>query len=393
MRSRMSCNISSGELHRWTLNWLLEARLIGDHGWLCTASVLLNLVVRAAARSTSISATCRELVEGPSAEAALTAVAEELPKTFGALERRLHEALTGRIPRRMRRRRWQVAIDWHYSPYYGQHSKSRNEICAGPMRQGTTKFHSYATACIVDRGQRYTVALTYVRRRESKVKVLRRLIEQIRGKELNIKCVLLDRDFFNVSVIHFLQTESLPFLMPVYIRGKRPRRGSKVTGLRWIQRQSAGWYSHTISNRKIDATIRVCVGYRRHKNRKDGKQVTKKLLFAAWRMHGTPTEIRNRYRKRFGIETSYRQMRQARIRTSTRCPRLRLFFLAVALIMRNLWVWIHATKLASAPGASFSPNLAILRFRQMLEAIALTIYMLFLKPDNDLRQSLAEAST
>lgn len=57
MRSRMSCNVSASEIHRWTLNWLLEAKLIGDHGWLCTASLLFNLVLRAAARTTSISAT------------------------------------------------------------------------------------------------------------------------------------------------------------------------------------------------------------------------------------------------------------------------------------------------------------------------------------------------
>jgi hypothetical protein len=44
------------------------------------------------------------------------------------------------------------------------------------------------------------------------------------------------------------------------------------------------------------------------------------------------TETRERYRKRFGIESSFRQLRQARIYTCTRNPRLRLVFIAVALI-------------------------------------------------------------
>ena len=51
------------------------------------------------------------------------------------------------------------------------------------------------------------MALTYVRRHESKIVVLRRLVEQIRRIELKIKCVLLDRDFFNVQVIEYLQSE------------------------------------------------------------------------------------------------------------------------------------------------------------------------------------------
>ena len=52
------------------------------------------------------------------------------------------------------------------------------------------------------------------------------------------------------------------------------------------------------------------------------------------------------YRRRFGIETSYRQMNRARIRTTTRRPALRLLFVGVALLLRNLWAWLHWTALA-----------------------------------------------
>ena len=123
--------------------------------------------------------------------------------------------------------------------------------------------------------------------------------------------------------------------------------------------------------------ISVCVGYRRHRNRKDGKQRHQKLLFAAWRVHGSPTEIREQYRRRFGIETSYRQMRQARIYTCTRNPRLRLFFLAVALILRNIWVWIHLTRLAEGSGDKLTLHLELLRFKRMLEWIVREIVALF----------------
>ena len=132
-----------------------------------------------------------------------------------------------------------------------------------------------------------------------------------------------------------------------------------------------------MKNQKQQVTVRVCVGYRRHKNRKDGKQVRQKLLFAAWRVPGNPTEIRERYRKRFGIETSYRQMRQARIYTCTRNPRLRLFFVAVALILRNLWVWIHATRLSDAAGHQLTLHLQRLPFKRMLDWLVHEILALF----------------
>lgn len=369
MRSGTDYRISSGEVHSWALNWLLQARLLKDHGWLCTATVVLNVVLRAAARCISTSAACRDMAHAPSDQAVMTALEAGLPKTLPVLEGRLNEALTGRLPRRLRRRQWQLAIDWHLSPYYGRPHRSRNELYYGKPRQGTKNFHAYASACIAEYGQRYTVALTWVRRHESLVVVLRRLLAQIRKIGLKIKRVLLDRAFFNVSVVEFLQQEKLPFLMPVAIRGRRPKKGRKLTGLHAIKRRPAGWYSHLMKSGKRQAQISVCVGYRRHRNRKDGKQIKQKLLFAAWRVKGSPTEIRERYRKRFGIETSYRQMRQARIYTCTRNPRLRLFFVALALVLRNLWVWIHGTRLSEGSRDNPTLHLERLRFKRMLDWI------------------------
>jgi putative transposase len=91
------------------------------------------------------------------------------------------------------------------------------------------------------------------------------------------------------------------------------------------------------------------------------------LLFAAWRVHGSPTEIRDRYRRRFGIETSYRQMRQARIYACTRDPYLRLLFVALARILRNIWVWIHYTRLAEGDRENPTLQLERLRFKRMLD--------------------------
>lgn len=125
-----------------------------------------------------------------------------------------------------------MAIDWHLQPYYGQPYKSRNELYHGKPKQGTTKFHAYASACIVEYGRRYTLALTWVQRHESMVRVLRRWVARIREIGLNIRRVLLDRAFFNVPVVEFLRGENLPFLMPVVIRGRAPKKGRKRTGLR-----------------------------------------------------------------------------------------------------------------------------------------------------------------
>ena len=376
MRSRTSHTISSHEVHEWALNWLLAAELLKDHGRLCSATVVWSVVLRAAARASSIFAACRDLANAPSDQALFNALNAGLPRTLKVLERRLNESLTGHLSRGMRRRRWEVAVDWHLVPYYGQPHASRNELYYGKPRQGTTKFHAYATACIVMYGHRYTLALSWVRRHETTVKALARLLDRIDDLGLKIRCLLLDRAFFNVPVVQFLQSRGLPFLMPVVYRGRKPKKRRLLTGLRGIKRQAAGWYRHTLKNGKRQAEVRICVAYRTHKNRKDQRRVQQKLLFAAWRVHGSPTDVRHRYRKRFGIESSYRQLRQAKIYTCTRDPHLRLVFVAVALMLRNLWVWIHETLLADGRGDSLTVRLERLRFKRLLDWIACTVVAL-----------------
>lgn len=373
MRSRTSHTISSGEVHQWALSWLCDAVRLKDHGWKCTATLVWSIVLRAAAQMVSVCAACRDLSRGPSDQAVMTALTTGLPKTLKALENQLHNALTANLPRRVRKRSWPVAIDWHLTPYYGEPHASPNELYYGKPSQGTTKFHAYATACIVSHGVRYTLAVSWVRRHETTVVVLRRLLSRIRNLGLKIQRMLLDRAFFNVPVTEFLQQERIPFLMPVMFRGRPPKKKKPLTGLQWIKRQRAGWYRHTLKNKDRTVTLSVCVTYRRHKNRKDGKQKSQKLLFAAWRVKGTPTQIREMYRKRFGIESSYRQRRQARIYTCTRNPHLRLVFIVVALLLRNLWVWIHEQHLSNGTLDNLIIHLEQLRLRRMLDWIRFAV--------------------
>jgi len=128
MRSRKNHTVSSREVHRWTLEWLLQAKLLKDHGWLCTATVVWNVLLRAAAQTISLFAACRDLADAPCQQAVLDALGAGLPKTLKALERRLNQALTDPLPRVLRRRAWRVAIDWHLEPYYGQPYRSKNEL-------------------------------------------------------------------------------------------------------------------------------------------------------------------------------------------------------------------------------------------------------------------------
>jgi len=59
-------------------------------------------------------------------------------------------------------------------------------------------------------------------------------------------------------------------------------------------------------------------------------------------------------------------MNQARIRTCTRDPLFRLFYVGIALILRNAWVWFHLTIFLQSRGRQLRPHLEQLRFPTML---------------------------
>src|SRR5207244_849539 len=85
----------------------------------------------------------------------------------------------------------------------------------------------------------------------------------------------------------------------------------------------------------------------RNRRGRRGKHGRERLVYAFWGWSPPrPRAVSELYRRRFGIETSYRQMNQGRARTCTRNPAVRLFLVAVALLLRNVWVWLHWEVLA-----------------------------------------------
>jgi putative transposase len=78
------------------------------------------------------------------------------------------------------------------------------------------------------------------------------------------------------------------------------------------------------------------------------------------------------YRKRFGIESSYRQSHQARIRTCTRKPLLRLFYFALSTLMRNEWVEFEREVLL-ADGRKKQMTSDYVSFKQLLGMIRRTM--------------------
>jgi hypothetical protein len=359
--------LTAPEVHRCAAEVLKDHLKFDDHGPKCRASLLYTLLLYAAARITSLSDACKTLRDAPSDEAARLALIATLPD-LAALHHRLNAALGGNLPRTLRRNPQRLAADLVLIPYHGQPLRDPDEIYRSAAKSGTSHFHAYATLYVVRNGYRFTVALTAVCRGEPLEGVLKRLLQQAAQVGIRCRLLLLDRGFYSVGVIRYLQAARHRFLMPVICRGRKldDPRGPSGTNV-FLTWQSSGWGTYTLHDaHKRPAQVGICVKCRYYRGQwqRHGKQ---RLIYAFWGLRPPSFDwVKETYRQRFGIETTYRQLQQARIRTTTRNPALRLLYVGIALILRNVWVWLHQMVLARPRRGSREIRLDLLRFRRML---------------------------
>ena len=342
MRSRSQHTISVRAVHAHAATLVERHLQIRDHGPKCFASVLICILFFAASRMRSLCDACQRLRDAPSDQAVRDAFVAMLPE-LSQLERRINAGLSAELPRRLTKRSQRLAADLTLIPYHGEPFADEREIYRSQPKSGTSHFHAYASCYVVQNGERFTLALTYVTKNEPLKDVLARLLRQVRSLGVEVRLVLLDRGFYSVDVIRYLQASRTPFLMPVVHRGRAAADPKRIrTTRRFLSWKKSGFSTHTWTNAKgRRATVSICVSCRNDAGRwkRHGRAA---LVYAFWGFQpGSPRWIREEYRKRFGIETSYRQMNQCRIRTSTRNPVLRLFFVGIALLLRNVWVWFH----------------------------------------------------
>ena len=369
MRSRVDYIVTKDEVHGYANHRLATALRLEYEGRRCSGSTLIQVLLIAASRVVSVYAACRDLADAPCDQTIRNALGDSLP-AMAELERRLNRALATDLPKALRRKARMIAIDLTLIPYHGQPLQDEQEIYRSSPKSGTTHFHAYASAVVVHKGHRYTLALTHVERGEAMKKVVQRLIATVRRRSVKIKFLLLDKGFFSVDVISYLKRAGHGFIIPAVARGRKPKRGKKPTGLRALLKKKHGYFAHTMTSnsgaKRRTTKLTICVASKSYRHKKTNKQRQKKLLYAVWKVRLSPREIRELYRRRFGIETSYRQMNEARIRTCTRDPRQRLLFVGIALVLRNVWVWLHF-KLAKGKWDD-EPTLflELLRFNEML---------------------------
>lgn len=335
-------------------------------GYVCHTRDLYQILVTAAARCSTIEATCHDLAAAPDSNTIRESLQAQLPRDgIAELERECNRALASQWPHWLWSQPLQVAADLHDECYYGaaEDDDPDSWVCRGEKRNGTTRFYRCATLAVIHPRMQITLAVVFVPPDTELVTVLQKLLKYVWSRGLRLSCLYADKQFCTIPVLRYLQTQTA---LAAIIAA--PRRG-KAGGLHGLCHGRGSYRTeHTFAS-KAYGQLTVPVGVVRAFKEAHGHRTGTWLVYVLLRVTAPLRQVRESYRRRFGIDTKYRCMEQVRARTTSKNPAFRFFLMGVALVLVNVWMalqWTYCRLQGSGPRRIASGLLTLERMLHFL---------------------------
>jgi len=352
--------LKAEDVRAYTLQTMKEHFDIKAEGYCCTTDMILDVLIKASAECSSLEAVCADLEQVADSNTLREYINQALPvKKLREQEEQVNQALAHCIPSTMLRKGIEVAIDFHDEPFYGKQESTRAVTCNGQAKKGTTHFVRIATAYVIWRQVRLTLAVHYVLPDETALQVLKILLQRLKSLDFEAKVLYLDKGFAATPIVNYLTDQRQPALIANPIRGKQG-------GTRALCR---GRSSYLTSYTFTDGTQVTLAMKASLVPDKTSKLRRKWLAFIVILLDWSPEKVYQEYRRRFGVECSYRLLRRVRATTTSRNPALRFFLLGLGLILTNAWVflrWEFARLLAPGPRRVDEARFRLHRFSKLL---------------------------
>ena len=206
LRKRKVKELTSKQVHALAVESLSQHLELNSSGSQSSPDKIWDVLLAAAANNSSIDRECEELEGAPSPNTVRGILKESLE--LNQTEIQVNKALGKHLRPSYWKKPQAVAVDLVDIPYHGQANQDPEEIRRGQAKQGTTHFHVFATAYVVRRNRRVTLALHYVRQRESWVSVLKSLKAKLDQLSIHVSCWLADRAFCSVAALRWFDQQA-----------------------------------------------------------------------------------------------------------------------------------------------------------------------------------------
>ena len=179
--------------------------------------------------------------------------------------------------------------------------------------------------------------MTYVLPEDSTLSVVQRLLQRMQHLAFRPGVVYMDKEFCEGAIIRYLQAAHIPALLACTVRGD-------AGGTRALCRGRKGYCTDYTFSDGTPARLALLPARVPDKSR---RRRVKWLGFVVIHLDWSAKKVARRYRRRFGIESTYRQLDPLRARTTSRNPALRFFLLGLGFLLLNIWVMLRvlATRL------------------------------------------------
>lgn len=352
--------LKAEDVRAYTIRALKKHFHIEAHGYCCTTDMIYDILMKASAECSSLEATCADLEQVADSNTVREYVNQALPiQSLRSQEEQSNQTLASCIPASMVRKGVEIAIDFHDEPFYGKQESLRAVTCGGQAKKGTAHFVRIATAYVIWRQVRLTLAVHYVLPDEKSLEVLKILLERLKNLHFEAKVLYMDKGFAASPIIDYLTSIDQPAIIANPIRGK-------AGGTRALCRGRSSYTTSYTFTKGTQATVAMKASLVPDKT---GQLRRKWLSFITILLDWSVEKIYQEYRRRFGIECSYRLLRRVRATTTSRNPALRFFLLSIGLILTNAWVflrWEFARLMAAGPRRVEENRFRLHRFRKLL---------------------------
>ena len=310
---------------------------------------LWEILCHASVKQGYIESSCRVLEDAPSGNTVRAHLIEALgdgDQSLEQLEEELNRALQAQLPqavrRKLRSQAWEAAGDWVDIPYHGKDGEEDQNVRPNQPKAGTTRFHAYATLAVIRKGKRVTLAVTMVHKGEKMDQIVKRLIAQARRLGARFKCTYWDKAFGAVEVMRYLRACRVPYIIALAQHGKNGIRRLCVE-----RRSRLARYTFNTKRKPYQTDVAIACHYAGRASKRRPKKKKKGVRYYAYAVYGvgerSASAISAAYRRRFSIESGYRQLHQVRARTRSRHTGLRLLLVGLALLLVNLYILLRAS--------------------------------------------------
>lgn len=347
-QSKPDLKLTDRDIRDLAVARLREHLPLSVSGYDCTTDMVLDVLIKAAVTRRTVEAVCSDLENVSDSNTIRAYLNEQIQADdLADLERRVNMALVKDIPARVWSKSREVAFDFHDEPFYGHSPTLLAYACRGEARDGTTRFYRVATAYVIVKHVRVTLAVLFVRPEDDLAEILDRLIRHVQILGIPIQRLMLDKGFCSIPILRAIEASGWPAIVACPIRGKQGGTKALCRGHKSYRTQ------HTFRSAEygeFTAEVVVVRTVTNSKRSKKGNHRVQWLVYVVFRCDDLPPQqVRRLYRRRFGIETSYRCMGQVRAWTTSRNPALRFLLIALGFILVNLWIELR-WRFAQIPG-------------------------------------------